>query len=106
MASRKKKMPSTPNGIPNTAPYWRISPGHSRPISNDSTVPVTAPTAISTPMACDQRRASRIADNHANARRPAPPQPHRGLVSLPQTDELGEQYDRRERDAQAGQDDV
>ena len=39
MASRKKNMPSTPNGNPSTAPYWRISPGHSRPISNDSTVP-------------------------------------------------------------------
>jgi hypothetical protein len=46
---------------PSTDPYRRISPGHSRPISNDSTVPVTAPTAISTAMACDQRRASRIA---------------------------------------------
>ena len=54
-------MPSTPNGNPSTAPYWRISPGHSRPISNDSTVPVTAPTATSTPIACDQRRASVIA---------------------------------------------
>ena len=54
-------MPSTPNGNPSTAPYWRISPGHSKPISNDSTVPVTAPTATSTPIACDQWRASRIA---------------------------------------------
>ena len=61
MASRKKNRPSTPNGNPSTAPYCRISPGHNRPISNDSTVPVTAPTAISTPIACDQRRASRIA---------------------------------------------
>src|ERR1700722_2597910 len=61
MASRKKKMPSIPNGRPRTAPYWRISPGHSRPISNDSTVPVTAPTATSTPITCDQRRASFIA---------------------------------------------
>ena len=58
MASRKKNRPSIPNGSPSTAPYWRISPGHSRPISNDSTVPVTAPTATSTPIACDQRRAS------------------------------------------------
>src|SRR5262249_25677027 len=49
------------NGNPSTAPYRRISPGHSSPISNDSTVPVTAPTATSTPIACDQRRASRNA---------------------------------------------
>src|SRR5215472_587900 len=61
MASRKKNRPSTPNGSPSTAPYRRISPGHSRPISNDSTVPVTAPTAIRTPIACDHRRARRSA---------------------------------------------
>src|ERR1700747_709883 len=34
-ASRKKKSPSTANGNPSTDPYWRIRPGHSRPISND-----------------------------------------------------------------------
>ncbi len=62
-------MPSTPNGNPSTAPYWRISPGHSRPISNDSTVPVTAPTATSTPIACDQRRASVMATS-SRRRRP------------------------------------
>ena len=61
MASRKKNRPSTPNGSPSTAPYRRISPGQSRPISKDSTVPVTAPTATSTPIACDQRRASVMA---------------------------------------------
>ena len=61
MASRKKNRPSTPNGSPSTAPYLRIRPGHSSPISNDSTVPVTAPTATSTPIACDQRRASTMA---------------------------------------------
>jgi hypothetical protein len=61
MASRKKNSPSTPNGRPSTAPYWRIRPGHNRPISNDSTVPLTAPTATSTPITCDQRRASSIA---------------------------------------------
>src|ERR1700733_16108893 len=49
MASRKKKSRSTANGNPSTDPDWRISPGQSRPISNDSTVPVTAPTAMSTP---------------------------------------------------------
>jgi hypothetical protein len=61
IASRKKNRPSMPNGRPSTAPYLRISPGQSRPISNESTVPVTAPTATSTPMACDQRRASSMA---------------------------------------------
>ncbi len=61
MASRKKNSPSTPNGSPSTAPYRRISPGQSRPSSKESTVPVTAPTATSTPIACDQRRASVIA---------------------------------------------
>ncbi len=61
MASKKKNRPSTPNGNPSTAPYRRISPGHSRPSSNDSTVPVTAPTATSTPIAWDQRRASNSA---------------------------------------------
>ena len=61
MASRKKNRPSTPNGSPSTAPYRRISPGQSRPISKDSTVPVTAPTATSTPIAWDQRRASVMA---------------------------------------------
>ena len=38
------------NGNPSTAPYWRISPGQSSPISKESTVPVTAPTAMSTAM--------------------------------------------------------
>ena len=61
IASRKKKIPSSANGRPITGPYRRINPGHNRPISNDSTVPVTAPTATRTPMACDQRRASFIA---------------------------------------------
>jgi hypothetical protein len=61
MASKKKNKPSTPKGNPSTAPYLRISPGHSSPISNDNTVPVTAPTAMSTAIACDQRRARVIA---------------------------------------------
>src|ERR1700761_4088001 len=58
MASRKKKIPSTENGKPIAAPNRPIRPGHSRPISYDSTVPDTAPTATSTAMTFDQRRAS------------------------------------------------
>src|SRR5215467_5484482 len=33
IASRKKKIPSTENGMPMVAPNRPISPGHSRPIS-------------------------------------------------------------------------
>src|ERR1700745_1172964 len=58
IASRKKKIPSTENGKPIAAPNRPIRPGHSRPISYDSTVPDTAPTATSTAMTFDQRRAS------------------------------------------------
>ncbi len=58
MASRKKNSPSTANGIPNAPPYRPISTGHSSPISNDRTVPVTAPTANVTAITVDQRRAS------------------------------------------------
>ena len=61
MASRKKKIPSSENGSPIAAPYRPIRPGHSRPISYDSTVPDTAPTATSTAITLDQRRASSIA---------------------------------------------
>ena len=57
-ASRKKKTPSTANGMPNAAPNLPISPGQSSPISNETTVPVTAPTATSTAITLDQRRAS------------------------------------------------
>ena len=61
MASRKKKIPSSENGSPIAAPYRPIRPGQSRPISYDSTVPDTAPTATSTAITFDQRRASSIA---------------------------------------------
>ena len=54
-------MPSIANPSPNTSPNRPSRPGHSRPSSNDSTVPVTAPTAKVTPITCDQRRASRSA---------------------------------------------
>ncbi len=46
-ASSRKKIPSKLNGMPIADPYVPISPGHSRPMSNDSTVPLTAPTATS-----------------------------------------------------------
>lgn len=58
MASGRKKIPSALNGMPMTPPKRPIRPGHSSPISNDSTVPVTAPTATSTAMTFDQRRTS------------------------------------------------
>ena len=61
MASRKKKIPSSENGSPIAAPYRPIRPGQSRPISYDSTVPDTAPTATSTAITLDHRRASSIA---------------------------------------------
>ena len=54
-------MPSKLNGIPMTDPYLPISPGHSSPMSNDSTVPLTAPTATRTAITLDHRRASNSA---------------------------------------------
>ncbi len=62
-------MPSTANGMPYAAPKRPISPGHSRPISNDSTVPETAPTAKSTAATLDQRLARSRAS--ASSRRSA-----------------------------------
>ena len=61
MASRKKKIPSTVNGIPNAAPKRSMSSGHNSPNSKLRTVPVTAPTAKVTAMYFDQRWASFIA---------------------------------------------
>src|SRR5581483_5310394 len=58
IASAKKKMPSTAKGSPKTPPNRPMRPGHSSPISNESTVPVTAPTANRTAIAFDHRRAS------------------------------------------------
>src|SRR5512135_1730608 len=45
MASVKNAKPSSENGIPMIAPANRMNAGQSRPSSNDSTVPDTAPTA-------------------------------------------------------------
>ena len=61
-------MPSKLNGMPMADPYLPISPGHSKPMSNDSTVPLTAPTATSTAITFDQRRASSSASG--SPRRP------------------------------------
>ena len=49
--------PSSTNGKPYTSPKGRISPGQRMPISNDSSVPDTAPAANSTPITFDQVRA-------------------------------------------------
>ena len=57
----KKKSPSTAKAIPKASPKRAMKCGQSRPNSKLSTVPVTAPTAKVTPIAFDQRRASRIA---------------------------------------------
>ncbi len=58
IASVKKKMPSIANATPKTSPKRPVNAGHRRPNSNDSTVPVTAPTAIVTAATFDQRCAS------------------------------------------------
>ena len=58
IASVKKNRPSKANGMPNASPHWPMNRGHSSPNSNDSTVPVTAPTANVTAMYFDQRWAS------------------------------------------------
>ncbi len=58
IASRKKKIPSIANNTPNTWPNRPVNAGHNSPNSNDSTVPVTAPTANVTATALDHRCAS------------------------------------------------
>ena len=54
----KKKTPSNANGIPNASPHRPMNRGQSRPNSNVSTVPLTAPTANVTAMYLDHRWAS------------------------------------------------
>ena len=68
IASRKKNSPSIANGIPKAPPKRPMRPGHSNPISNDRTVPVTAPTAKVTAITVDHRRASRSAAGSARRR--------------------------------------
>src|SRR5690242_3505611 len=65
MASRKNAKPSAVNGRPKMAPENAMNRGHSRPSSNDSAVPDTAPTANRIPHPRDQRRAS---TSHASSR--------------------------------------
>ena len=45
MASEKNANPSSEKGIPMIAPACSMKPGQSKPSSNESTVPETAPTA-------------------------------------------------------------
>ena len=62
-------MPSIANSTPNTEPNRPVNPGQRSPNSNETTVPVTAPTANVTATAFDQRRASRNA-SWSSRRRP------------------------------------
>lgn len=59
MASRKKAMPSIVNGSPMTSPNLPMNSGQRTPISNERTVPNTAPTAKRTAVALAHCRASR-----------------------------------------------
>lgn len=58
MASRKNAKPSIENGMPTSGPARSMKSGHSSPSSNDSTVPLTAPTANITAVPFDHRFAS------------------------------------------------
>ena len=53
----KNAKPSAVNGKPKIAPEKAMNLGQSRPSSNESVVPDTAPTANKMPNAFDQRRA-------------------------------------------------
>ncbi len=90
IASVKKKMPSIANATPKTSPKRPVNSGHRRPNSNDSTVPVTAPTA----------------NEHGRDLRPALRQLERDRVVVPQSPIVGDQHHRGEGDAEGGQDDV
>ena len=61
IASRKKKIPSIAKAMPKASPKRFIIPGQSSPNSNESTVPLTAPTAKVTATTFDQRWASFMA---------------------------------------------
>ena len=61
IASVKKKIPSSAKAGPKTSPKRLMNSGHSRPISKESTVPVTAPAANRTAATFDQRCARRRA---------------------------------------------
>ena len=57
IASMKKAKPSAVKGKPKIAPENAMNRGHSKPSSNESAVPETAPTANKMPKAFDHRRA-------------------------------------------------
>ncbi len=69
IASVKKKIPSIAKPVPKTSPNRSMKFGQSRPISNERTVPVTAPTANRTAAAFDQRLA-RSSATSSSLRRP------------------------------------
>ena len=58
MASVKKAKPSSAKGSPTTSPNMPMNLGQSRPSSNESTVPETAPTAKRMDVPLAIRRAS------------------------------------------------
>src|SRR3954470_10106925 len=58
MASVKNAKPSSENGMPIIGPANSMNRGHSRPSSNESTVPDTAPTANKTAVPVAHRFAS------------------------------------------------
>jgi hypothetical protein len=90
IASRKKKIPSNPNGTPSTAPYVRMSPGHSSPISKRQ----------------DGPRDGSDGDQNAEDLRPSPGQQHRHVIGTAKAAVLGREDDGREGDPEAGQNDV
>ena len=83
-------MPSMANRTPKTSPKRPVNSGHSRPNSNESTVPVTAPTANVIATTFDQRLREQQRDR----------------VVAPQPDVVGDQHHRREADPERGEDDV
>src|SRR3954453_17154248 len=69
IASRKKNRPSMAKSTPKTWPKRPVNAGHSSPNSNESTVPVMAPTAKVTATTFDQRCA-RLSASWSPWRRP------------------------------------
>ena len=77
-------MPSMANSTPNTEPNRPVNPGQRSPNSNETTVPVTAPTANVTATAFDQRLG----------------EPQRVLVIVAQAAVVRDQHHRGQRHAQ------
>ena len=55
IASTKNEIPSNANAVPKTPPNVDMNSGHSSPSSNESTVPVTTPTANRISITFDHR---------------------------------------------------